>query len=134
MSKGLIVLAADVAQLQGLVQMPDGLAAEAIRSSWPGPVTWVMPADSAAPDWITGGQSTMAVRVTAHPLAAAICRAAGQALISTSANRAGRPPAKTAVQVRRLTQGVPVGIWPGQLGGLRGPTPIFDAATGRQLR
>ena len=42
---------------------------------WPGAVTWVLPAGWAVPAWLTGGRDTLAVRVTAHAGAAALCRA-----------------------------------------------------------
>src|SRR5512139_312413 len=48
--KGLIVLAADMAQLAPYVQhIPSEVAA-----SWPGPHTWLLPAQSEVPGWITG--------------------------------------------------------------------------------
>ena len=69
---------------------------DAVLASWPGPNTWLMPCQPAAPGWLRGAHATLAVRVTAHPLAAALCRAFGGAIVSTSANRAGRPPARSA--------------------------------------
>ena len=85
------------------------LAAETVLSTWlpsqvlptwPGPVTWVLPAAPWLPEWITGGRDTVAVRVTAHPVAAALCAAYGDVLVSTSANRSGKPAALTSVAVR----------------------------------
>ncbi|HNE27004.1 MAG TPA: Sua5/YciO/YrdC/YwlC family protein, partial [Pseudomonadales bacterium] len=93
--KGVILIAADVAQLAPYLRgLPEEKLA-VLHASWPGPNTWLVPNNGAAPAWITGGRSTLAVRVTAHPLAAALCKQFGGALVSTSANRAGKKPART---------------------------------------
>ncbi|HSG65695.1 MAG TPA: L-threonylcarbamoyladenylate synthase, partial [Gammaproteobacteria bacterium] len=99
--KGLPLIAASIAELAPFVELPaDGLRAE-IEASWPGPVTWVLPARPGVPVLLTGGRRTLAVRVTGHPLAAALCKQARSALVSTSANRSGRPPLLTPLAVRR---------------------------------
>jgi L-threonylcarbamoyladenylate synthase len=96
-------------------------------------VTWALPAAEWVPAWLTGGRPTLAVRVTAHAQSAALCRAAGGPIVSTSANRRGRAPAHTAVQVRRWFGRELDFILGGATGGLRGPTEIRDA-NGRRLR
>ena len=131
-SKGLILIAADAAQLAPFVEeLPAARMAE-IRASWPGPHTWLLPAHAATPGWLTGRFETLAVRVTAHPLAARLCRVYGGAIVSTSANRSGHPPARSRLAVQRTLGPLP--CLPGRLGGLAGPTAIFDLATGRGLR
>ena len=95
-AKGLIVIAAHSGQLKPYVRE---LPAAAL-ASWPGPHTWLVQASSSAPDWITGKHNRIAVRVTAHPQAAALCRVAGMAIVSTSANRGGQPPARNWREAR----------------------------------
>jgi L-threonylcarbamoyladenylate synthase len=130
--KGLILIASDIEQLRPYALLHcKGMAA--VQESWPGPVTWLLPARPGLPYWINGGRETVACRVTAHPLAAALCDAAGQALVSSSANRAQRPPARTALQVRLRCPGVDA-ILCGKLGRLQQPTPIRDLRTGQQIR
>ena len=132
--KGLILIAATPDCLDGyLADDPAALPAD-VRESWPGPATWLLPAGPAAPAWITGRHPSLAVRVTAHPLAAALCRAFGGPLVSTSANPAGHPPARSALAVRRAFGDRLDLILNGPLGGLERPTPIRDARTGRYLR
>lgn len=124
-SKGLIVLAADVAQLTPYVpHIPPEVAA-----SWPGPHTWLLPVKSGVPRWITGDHDKIAVRVTAHPQAAALCRAAGMAIISTSANRSAEVPARSGREVQRRFGNRIDFILPGRVGGAPAPTPIRDAET-----
>ena len=99
-AKGLILIAADLAQLTPFLQWLDPTRMAEVLATWPGPHTWLLPARPETPVWLRGQHDTLAVRVTAHPLAAALCRAAGMALVSTSANLASQAPARTALQVR----------------------------------
>lgn len=133
-AKGLILIAAEPGQLDGLVQT-GGAAWAAACATWPGFVTWVLRAAPSAPPWLgVGRPRTLAVRVTAHPVAAGLCRAFGDALVSTSANLAGRPPARTVLAVRRaFPRGLDL-IVHGPLGGEARPSPIRDAETGRTVR
>ena len=93
-----------------------------------------MQARRGVPRLITGGRSTVAVRVTDHALARALCERAGSALISTSANRSTHAPLLTPLAVRRALGAELDYVLAGPLGGLLGPTPIRDAATGGYLR
>jgi len=132
--KGLALIAASIAQLDPLVELPTNGLRDEIDASWPGPVTWVLPARPGVSALLTGGRDTLAVRVTNHPVAAALCAQAGSALVSTSANRTGRPPLRTALAVRRALGRELDCVLGGPLGGLDGPTPIRDGATGEYLR
>jgi L-threonylcarbamoyladenylate synthase len=133
MESGLILVADEYSRLAAFVA-PSQAELERMLSTWPGPVTWVCTASAAAPPWITGGRDTIAVRVTAHETAAALSRAAGMALVSTSANRTGRPPCRSALQVRaRLFEHVDY-VLAGATGGRARPTEIRDARTGAPLR
>jgi L-threonylcarbamoyladenylate synthase len=129
-SKGLIVLAATSAQLAPYI---DACPPKVART-WPGPRTWLLTARAGVPFWIKGRHPSIAVRVTAHRQAAALCRAAGMAIVSTSANRRGEAPARSYRETqRRLGAGVDY-VLPGRIGKLRRPTPITDAASGRVVR
>ena len=85
------------------------------------------------PPWlVTNG--TIAVRVTDHPIATALAEAAGGLIVSTSANRAGHPPARTALMVRRLF-GVSLDfVVPGKTGSRARPSGIRNGVTGEWLR
>lgn len=132
--KGLILIAASEAQLTGYARFDGTEMRDRVMATWPGPVTWVLPAGERLPVWISGEHDSVAVRLTSHPLAADLCRAAGKPLVSTSANLAGQTPARSALQARVRLPLDEVMIIPGNLGGLSQPTPIYDAQSGMQLR
>lgn len=128
--KGLILIAANLAQLAPFVAAIPSQAA----ATWPGPHTWLVEPSKRTPRWITGRHPRVAVRVTAHRQAAALCRAAGMAIVSTSANRAGQEPARDYREVlRRFGTSVDF-VLAGRVGDLPAPTPIRDAATGQSIR
>ena len=133
-AKGVILVAADA---QAVVPLVAGLASsrwDAVLSSWPGPVTWILPARDDIPGYLTGGRGTIAVRVTAHPVASAIASGFGGAIVSTSANRSGARPLRRAIEVRcRLGHHIDH-VVVGDVGPLEQPTEIRDALTGRILR
>jgi L-threonylcarbamoyladenylate synthase len=98
------------------------------------PVTWIVAASDTAPPLIRGRHPGVAVRVTAHPVARALCNAVGSALVSTSANVSGRPPARNAYVLRRDFGHLVDYIVPGRCGPARGPSEIRDLASGKVLR
>lgn len=131
---GLILVAASIEQLEPLLHGLPRDMRNRLEESWPGPVTWLVPAADKIPPWIRGIHDTVALRVTAHPVAAALCRSFGGPLVSTSANRSGQRPAKRMFQVHRfLGDGVDL-VVPGALGGQSRPTAILDLATGQTVR
>jgi L-threonylcarbamoyladenylate synthase len=132
--KGLIVVAADVSQLDALAELPTGAMGRQVRAEWPGPVTWVVPARPQLPALLTGGRATIAVRVSAHPVVRKLCLRAGSALVSTSANLSGHPPCRSALQTRRSLGPLVDFVLAGPLGQSQQPTEIRDATTGRTLR
>lgn len=133
-AKGLILVAADFAQLRAFVRMLPPARMQEILASWPGPNTWLFPSTADCPAWLTGSHDTLAVRVTAHPVTADLCRAARMPLVSTSANLAGHRPFKNALQVRSCFRDRVDTIVSGVVGTLRAPTAIRDGATGTLIR
>ena len=113
--KGLILVASDPEMIHPWLDDLPAEAWERVTASWPGPVTWLLPAREEVPHWVRGANPRLAVRVTAHPVMAALCEAWGGALVSTSANPAGRPPALDALTVRRYFDGRIDALLPGSL-------------------
>ena len=133
-ARGLILLTDDRARLAPFLAPLDAEIRARLRETWPGPVTWLLPAAAQAPAWITGAHASVAARVTAHPLAASLARSFGAPIVSTSANRCGRRPLRTALAVRRAFGAEVDCILAGEVGDLAGPTPIRDAGDGTLLR
>lgn len=132
-NKGLILVAADPEQLAMYISYPSQSAKKQILQTWPGPVTWVLPATKAVPPWITGNHTTVAVRVSKHDLVRKLCRTVG-VLVSTSANPGHCPPATTARKVIAYFGQSLDYVLPGKVGSESRPTEIRDALTGAMLR
>ncbi len=131
---GLILVAATIRQFDPFLAGIGPDQREQLAQSWPGPNTWLVPSNGYAPDWITGGKPTLAVRVTAHPLVVALCRAFGGPIVSTSANPHRLPPAKTALKARCYFQGEVDDVLPGRVGNSVRPSVIRNLSTGETVR
>ncbi|CAI1176327.1 L-threonylcarbamoyladenylate synthase type 1 TsaC [Serratia proteamaculans] len=133
--KGLILIAADYAQLTPYID--DTVLSEQQRAtmfaSWPGPVTWVIPARSETPRLLTGRFNSLAVRVSDHPLVQQLCRQFGKPLVSTSANLSGQEPCRSADEVQQQF-GAAFPVLTGSVGGRLNPSEIRDVLTGKQIR
>ena len=132
-SLGLILVAGEWEQFESWVADLSTAADSAGLRESEG-ITWVMRASPNTPAWITGGRDTVAVRVSLHPLAAALSRTLDCPVVSTSCNPHGMPPARTEREARQYFAGEVDWIMPGECGPLEGPTEIRDAATGAVLR
>ncbi len=133
-AKGVILIAASAKQLLPYLGELSPPELERLRAGYAVPTTWLVPAGRDAPDWITGGRETLAVRVTDHPLASALCTVFGGPIVSTSANPQGKPPARTALKVRCYFTGEPVHLVSGPLGGAAKPSEIRDLRSGEIVR
>ncbi|MGV3592176.1 MAG: L-threonylcarbamoyladenylate synthase [Gammaproteobacteria bacterium] len=133
--KGLILVAADVAQIAALLDRLTPEQRAMVLSTWPGPTTWLLPdPEQLVPAWIKGKFATVAVRVSAHPGVVRLCRAFGGPLVSTSANPADAPPATSRVRVLTWFGGRLDYVVPGRLGGQRGPSTIRDLYSAAPVR
>jgi len=65
----------------------------------PGPLTVILPKKDCIPFSVTGGLSTVAVRVPSHPIAHQLLVTAGIPIAAPSANRSGRPSCTTVEHV-----------------------------------
>jgi L-threonylcarbamoyladenylate synthase len=128
--KGLILIAANIDQLAPYV---DDIPPAAL-ATWPGPHTWLLAPRDGVPGWITGEHPRIALRVTAHAQAAALCKTVGMAIVSTSANRANAEPTRSFRDTVRRFKGELDYILPGRVGNAPAPTPIRDAITGELVR
>jgi len=134
--QGLIVVAAQCEQLQGLVQWSALSETQQARveASWPGPVSWLIPAHPDCPEMLRGQHSTLAVRVPAYKLVRDLCRQARMALVSSSANRHDQPALTTAAEVEHSMGAELDFILDAPIQGRAQPSRIVDAMTQQILR
>lgn len=133
--KGLILIADNYEQLKSYVDDSklNEQQRQAMFATWPGPVTWVIPAKNTTPKWLTGQFDTLAVRVTNHELVKALCSEYGKPIVSTSANLSGLEPCRTTEEViAQFKETIPV--LDGVVGGRLNPSEIRDAMTGQLYR
>jgi len=76
------------------------VARKLAEAFWPGPLTLIVPRSAKIPDVVTGGRSSVAVRVPAHPITLEIIRGLGRPVAAPSANRFGAVSPTTADHVR----------------------------------
>jgi L-threonylcarbamoyladenylate synthase len=132
--QGLILIASDFAQLEPLLQPLPVAVRNRVLKTWSGPITWTLPCLPETPVWLRGAHRSLAVRLTSHPLARTLCEAWDGPLVSTSANRHGKPPAISALGVRIAFDAELDCILHGKVSATGTPSEIRDGITGRVLR
>ncbi|MFZ2161385.1 MAG: Sua5/YciO/YrdC/YwlC family protein [Sideroxyarcus sp.] len=131
--KGLILIASHYKQVTKYLQPLTSAEQTRLQNDGAKAVTYLMPVKSTCPRWLRGEHDTLAVRMTAHPMARNLCRSTGSALVSTSANRSGQRPAKTYAECQRLF-GKKVWVLRGRVGKRKQPSTIRAWAGGRIIR
>ncbi len=131
--KGLILVASDFTQLLPFVN-PTAEMLQRIIPTWPGPITWVIPAQPWVPSYLKGSHHSLAVRVSAHPLVQQLCSHYGGAIVSTSANISNQAPARSALEVRKNLPSSSIFILSGATAQHNQPTAIYNAQDGCCLR
>ncbi len=102
--KGLILIGAQLEHLRPYIDVDDAELLQKLQTKTPQPTTWIVPARKHTPSWLTGRHDSIAVRLTSHPIASKLCNHFAGAIVSTSANPAGLPPARSALTVKRYFQ------------------------------
>ena len=134
MNKGLILVASRWQQLQPWLQPVADAQLGRMNKTWPGPTTWLVPAADDCPAWLTGQHTSLAVRVSAHPLVRQLCGILDSAIVSTSANISKLPPARSVLDIRLRFGRQLDFVLPGSLGGRTRPSRILDLVSGQLLR
>ncbi|MDC9719183.1 MAG: Sua5/YciO/YrdC/YwlC family protein [Gammaproteobacteria bacterium] len=135
MYKGLILVASQWNQVQPLIEGLSEAQIEQLNLSWPGPTTWLIPDPTNwVPPWIKGQHQSVALRVSAHPLVAALCDRFKGPIVSTSANLAGRRPAMSRLHIERIFGRQLDYVINGELGLHKQPSQVKDLVTGQVIR
>ncbi len=98
--KGLILLSSRIEYCAPYLDV-DAAMLETIRRPCERPTTWLVPASDLCPTWIRGKFPSVAIRITDHPLLQTLCDGLQAPLVSTSANRGGRPPVRNQLQMKK---------------------------------
>ena len=123
----------DIEQFDFLLEDLPEIWLARLAGSWPGPNTWLVPHQNRLPEWISGQHDSVALRVSDHPQVRALCRLTGP-LVSTSANPAGRPSARSRLRVEQYFPGQLDAVLGGALGGRKNPSLIRDLISGDVIR
>jgi L-threonylcarbamoyladenylate synthase len=102
--KAISVLVDGPQMLDSVCSVVPPLAATLMRRYWPGALTIALPAQSGLPSALVD-EGFIAVRQSSHPTAQALVAGLGRPLTTTSANRAGEPPATTDEMVEEIFAG-----------------------------
>ena len=97
----LIVHVADTAGARELAADWPPAAAKLAEAFWPGPLTVIVEKSDRVPAIVTGGLSTVGLRVPDHPVARALLERSGMAIAAPSANPHKRVSPTRAKHVRR---------------------------------
>lgn len=72
---------------------------------WPGPLTLLFPAPAEVPHWWSGPDGDVAARVSPHAFCRIVIERLAGPILSTSANLAGQPPSRTAIELAETFAG-----------------------------
>jgi len=132
--KGLILLAAHLSQIEAFILPLSLELKQQLMQTWPGFVTWLLPARSNLSPLLQGRHQKIAVRITDHPQAAELCQHFGGAIVSTSANLGGHPASADPMRVRRQLGRQIAYMLPSQTSGENQVSQIWDSVSGLRLR
>ena len=130
--QGLIILIATWDQLFHLTQSVSKHLLDTVKATWPGHITWLFPKSDIIPEYVSGAHNSIAIRMTAHPIAHALCESGP--IISTSANISGQAPAKDIQTLTAQFKQQLYGVLSGNLGNAAQPSAIYDVLTQRCIR
>ena len=99
-NKGIILLIQNRNNLTRLTRSVPQTADSLMDAFWPGPLTLIFKAHPDLPSSLLGGLDTVALRHSISPIATQLLSALGGPITSTSANRSGQPPCRSAQEVQ----------------------------------
>lgn len=132
--KGVILIASQFSQVSHYLEPLTPTQTETLADSWPGHVTWLIPAHSSCPSWLKGSYTTLAVRVSSHPPVVQLCNHLNAALVSTSANISGQPTLQSCDEIAQYFSENVDATLDLPLGGANKPSRIIDLISGKTIR
>lgn len=132
--QGLITLVSDWQQLNDWIKPLTSAQLALLEQPRPQATTWLIPASPAAPQWLTGRFSSLAVRKPDWQPLLQLCEAFGHPLVSTSANPHGCPAVTSAAAVQAYFADAIELIWDHDCGQAGAVSRIVDLISGQVLR
>lgn len=131
--KGLIILVSDIQQAKAYLQPLTDKQLNQVTEVRERATTWLIPRNPDLPIELCGIHPKIAVRVTQHPIAKAICERLGYPLVSTSCNLSGEDAMSDSSTIE-LKMGDKLDlVVPGDVGGQEA-SQIIDLESGQILR
>lgn len=130
-NKGFIVLINKLEQLEQLVVPLPADKLAYLAKVWPAAITFTMPARASLPKSLTGEHNSIAIRMSSHPIANALCRS--NPITSTSANYSGEPVLTDADEIVKRFGSAIAGVI-AEPPGEQPPSQIINLLTGERYR
>ncbi len=119
------VLVADFAMLEMLAAAVPATAKKLMDNFWPGPLTLVLPARSGIPKPLMNAKGGIGIRISSQSIATQLVARLGRPLTATSANPAGKEPARTLDEAKRyFSETIEVFVDGGRLESKTGSTVV----------
>ncbi len=119
----LIAHVASLSQVEQIAQEIPPLFYRLADHFWPGPLTIVLKKQQCVPHLVSGGQSSIAVRMPSHSFARGLIEALGEPIVAPSANISGRPSPTSCADILEDFEGAIIAVFDG------GPSPIGIEST-----
>lgn len=95
------ILVADLAMLREYVGEVPEQAISLMRRFWPGALTILFPANDKIPKGLVTNTGRVGIRISSHPIAAALVKTFGKPVTTTSANLSGLPPSLSVKHIQK---------------------------------
>lgn len=95
------ILVSNMQMLKGLTTPIPERALVLIRRFWPGPLTILFEVNASFPKSLVTNTGKVGVRISSHPVVAALVAAVGRPITTTSANRSGFPPSLNVRHIQK---------------------------------
>lgn len=116
-------------QLEGLVTTIPSYVNKLIDAFSPGPLTCVLPDNGTCATNVTGGLSTIGVRIPSHPVARRLLQQCSIPIAAPSANTSGKPSPTTADHVWQDLHGKIAGLVDGGATGVGLESTVIDCTS-----
>lgn len=119
------ILVADITMLRDVVSDIPDVALALMRKFWPGALTILFHASSLIPKGLVTNTGKVGIRISSHPVAAAIVEKFGHPITTTSANLSGFPPSLSVKHIQKyFDERIPCIVDSGECEPSRGSTVV----------